>query len=183
MYDKAIDSMLEMHRLHVHAREASDERAHELHMHYASALTDTVRAQGRAIEQFAAPVGPSVDIATILPTGSTPALLTTEDANEIRDSQKLEWESISDLTLTTDGFKFHTNGLSVENPAGDGFLMARVTDPKFSEESNPYTNAAQRRSSIEVLARKGYKGGALSAIEIVEFKREIVTRSPQTRQD
>jgi hypothetical protein len=75
--------------------------------------------------------------------------------------------------LKTDGFKFHTNGLSVENPEREGFLMAEVADPLFAEESNPYTVASQKRAKIEVLARKGYREDKLSKIQIIEFIREV----------
>ena len=87
--------------------------------------------------------------------------------------QKLEWQSAGELVLKTDGFKFHTSGLSVENPDHNGFLMAKVLDHKFEDEENVYTEAAQRRSAIAVLARKGYKGDHLAAIEILEFLHEI----------
>ena len=95
-------------------------------------------------------------------------------ADAIRDSQKLDWEGLEPITLRTDGFKFHSNGLSVENPdKEDGFLMADVDDPTFKEDGNPYTLAAQNRAQIEVLARKGYKNGELKRIQIVEFRRRI----------
>lgn len=99
--------------------------------------------------------------------------LTTEDAEAIRENQKLEWSSINEMELKTDGFRFHTGGLSVENPEREGFLMARVHDPKFDEDENVYTEAAQERSAIRVLGRKGYKGQSLAAIEILEFRYEI----------
>ncbi|SCY03146.1 hypothetical protein SAMN05660666_00665 [Novosphingobium aromaticivorans] len=51
--------------------------------------------------------------------------------------------------------------------------MAKVSDPKFKDEENVYTEAAQRRSAITVLARKGYRGGKLAAVEIVEFLNEV----------
>jgi hypothetical protein len=61
----------------------------------------------------------------------------------------------------------------VENPEGDGFIMAEVIDPVFEEESNPYTSAAQRRAKIEVLARKGYKNNALAKIQVLDFISEV----------
>lgn len=75
--------------------------------------------------------------------------------------------------LRTDGFKFHSNGLSVENPEYDGFLMAEVVDPEFDEDGNAYTTAAGKRAMIEVLARKGYKNGSLSKLQILAFVREV----------
>lgn len=170
---KAIEAMADMNQAHLNARAESEARMHEERMAYIGTIRETLAMQGRAIQQFVAPIGPSVETATILPFKAAPALLTTADAEAIRDSMKLEWGAIEEITLRTDGFKFHTSGLSVENPEAEGFLMAKVSDPKFDEEENVYTEAAQRRSSIVVLARKGYKGGALAAIEIVEFVREI----------
>lgn len=75
--------------------------------------------------------------------------------------------------MRTDGFKFHSSGLSIENPESDGFMMADVADPAFLEEANAYTMAAQKRSRIEVLARKGYKNGNLAKIQIVGFVKEL----------
>jgi hypothetical protein len=86
---------------------------------------------------------------------------------------KVEWQPIDEMVLHTDGFRFHTSALSVEKPERDGFLMARVHDPEFLDEENVYTEAAQRRSAIAVLARKGYKGGELAAIEILELRHGI----------
>lgn len=171
--EKAIEAMLAMNRDHLAAREADAARQHELNMQYAAALREAINAQGRSVEQFAAPVGPSVNEVVVIPHAAAPARLTLDDAEAIRENQKLEWKPVQEEVLRTDGFKFHTNGLSVENPERDGFLMARVHDPKFDEEENVYTEAAQRRSAIAVLARKGYKGDELAAIEILEFVREI----------
>lgn len=171
--EKCIEAMGKIVKEMNKARDRSEQRAHELQQVQLAVIREAMAMQGRAIEQFAAPVGPSVNKATIYPLQGRPALLTTEDADAIRESNKLEWQAIAEIELRTDGFKFHTNGLSVENPDGEGFLMARVHDPRFEQEENVYTEAAQRRSSIVVLARKGYRGGILTAIEILEFKHEI----------
>jgi len=171
--EKAIAAMEALNRDHLVARDASERRAHELNMEFASAIRETLAMQGRAIEQFVAPIGQSVERAEIHAKHAPAALLSSEDADAIRESQKLEWQPLGEMALRTDGFKFHTSGLSVENPEHEGFLMARVQDPKFEEEENVYTEAAQRRSSITVLARKGYRGGELVAIDIVEFINEI----------
>ena len=170
---KAIGAMADMNQAHLNSRDASEARMHEERMAYIGVIRDTLAMQGRAIEQFAAPVGPSVEAAAVYPIKGTPALLTAADAEAIRENLKMEWHPIGEITLRTDGFKFHTSGLSIENPEGVGFLMAKVSDPKFEAEENVYTEAAQRRSAIAVLARKGYKGGNLAAIEIVEFVHEI----------
>lgn len=170
---KALEAMVEMQREHLAARDASEARLHELAMAQHDTLRETIAMQGRAIEQFVSPMGPSVESATIYPVRAEAALITTDDAEAIRETLKLDWQPIDELVLRTDGFRFHTGGLSVENPERDGYLMARVHDPKFEQDENVYTEAAQRRSSIAVLARRGYKGGELSAIEILEFLHEI----------
>ena len=170
---KAIEAMADMNQAHLNARSESEARMHEERMAYIATIRDALAMQGRAIEQFVAPIGPSVETATILPFKGQSARLTLAHADAIRESMKMDWGAIEEITVRTDGFKFHTSGLSVENPEAEGFLMAKVSDPKFDEEENVYTEAAQRRSSIVVLARKGFKGGVLAAIEIVEFVREI----------
>ena len=96
-----------------------------------------------------------------------------EDAAAIRANNKIEWDKIAPLSLETDGFKFHTSGLSVKHPDHAGYIMAKVSDPIFAEEENSYTEAAQRKAVIMVMARKGYRNGALAKIDIVEFTTEL----------
>ena len=50
--------------------------------------------------------------------------------------------------------------------------MARVRDPRFEQDDNPYTEAAQRRAEIVVLGRRGYKDETLTGIDIVDFLRD-----------
>lgn len=184
----AIKAMAEMNRDHLAARDASDARRdaneaqrdaqrHEEFMAMIDVLRTAVAGQQRAAEQFATPIGPSVHNATVFPSLDRPVTVDTADAEAIRDSAKLEWSSLREIVLRTDGFRFHTNGLSIENPDKDGFLMARVRDPAFDEPENQYTEAAQRRAEIVVLGRQGYKGSTLAGIEIVDFIRENSPKS------
>ncbi|MHA4837001.1 DUF7946 domain-containing protein [Sphingopyxis sp. MSC1_008] len=170
--EAAIKAMAEMNRDHLAARDANDQRRHEEFMAMIDVFRAAVAGQQRAAEQFATPIGPSVHNATVFPSLDRPVTIDTSDAEAIRDAAKLEWTSLREMTLRTDGFRFHTNGLSIENPDQNGFLMARVRDPSFDEPSNPYTEAAQRRAEIVVLGRQGYKGSTLAGIEIVDFVRE-----------
>ncbi len=171
--EKAIEAMAQMNRDHLSARDAEDARAHERQLAMIAALRETLAGQQRSLEKFVAPIGPSVQSAEITPRLSPPVVVSNDDADEIREFAKLSWEPLAELRLRTDGFKFHTNGLSIENPEKNGFLMARVLDPKFEEMENVYTEAAQRKSEIIVLARRGYKDGKLVRIDIVEFINEI----------
>lgn len=168
----AIKAMADMSRDHLAARDANDQRHHEQMMAMIDVFRAAVAGQQRAAEQFATPIGPSVHNATVFPSLDRPVTVDTSDAEAIRDSAKLEWTSLREIALRTDGFRFHTNGLSIENPDKNGFLMARVRDPAFDEPENQYTEAAQRRAEIVVLGRQGYKGSTLAAIEIVDFIRE-----------
>lgn len=140
------------------------------------ALIDILRigvlGQQRSAEQFVTPIGPSVETASVLAATANPVLVGITEADAIRDGAKLVWGPLEELTLKTDGFKFHTNGLSVENPEREGYLMARVRDPRFDDPENPYTEAAQRRLEIVVLGRRGYKETSLAGIEIVDFIRD-----------
>ena len=136
-------------------------------------LRQSIQSNSAAAINYVAPVGRSVDTATFQGGQNKPLAIGSEEAEKIREFEKLEWMTAGNLTLKTDGFKFHTSGLSIENPERDGFLMAEVTDPVFSEESNPYTVASQKRAQIEVLARKGYRDDRLVRIQIIEFIREL----------
>lgn len=171
--EKAIEAMVQMNRDHLAARDAENLRSHEKDMALIGALRETMAGQQRSLEKFVAPIGPSVTSAEIVPQLSPPVTVSNDDADQIREFAKLSWEPLGELRLRTDGFKFHTSGLSIENPEKDGFLMARVLDPKFEEMENVYTEAAQRKSEIIVLARRGYKDGKLVRIDIVEFVNEI----------
>lgn len=170
-FEAAVNAMVEMNQAHLDARDANDARRHEETMALIDVLRRGIEGQHRSVEQFAAPVGPSVESATLLPNFARPVSLDVPDADAIRDAVKLDWGPLEQLTLRTDGFRFHTSGLSVENPERNGFLMARVRDPRFSEPENPYTEAAQRMAQIVVTGRRGYKGDVLTGIEIVDFIR------------
>jgi hypothetical protein len=134
-------------------------------------LRFAIMGSGKAAADYVAPIGRSVDTASFL-SGTQRVDTDKSEAEEIRDSQKLDWSTLEKEVVTTDGFKFHSNGLSIVNPDRDGFMMAEVNDPAFEEESNPYTQAAQRRGKIEVLARRGYKNGRLARIQILDFIKE-----------
>lgn len=180
----AIARMAEMHRLALEAMvsvqrdtmqtiDRMDERRHEEAMGLQDLLRSSIRSSGAAAVDYVAPVGRSVDTATFVTGAAAPVLTNKTDADAIRDSQKLDWQAPGNEIVTTDGFKFHTSALSIENPDQDGFLMAEVNDPVFEEESNPYTVAAQKRAKIEVLARRGYKNGKLARVMILDFVREV----------
>jgi hypothetical protein len=165
----AINALLEQNQAHLDARDASETRQFLERMEFLAVLRAAIEGQRSAAEQFATPVGPSVERATAHFSRGRSIEINTEDADAIRDSVKLTWGPLEPLTLRTDGFRFHTNGLSVENPQRKGYLMAQVQDPRFDEPVNPYTEAAQRRAAIKVVGRLGYKGETLTAILIVDF--------------
>lgn len=176
----AMSRMLELSNAHLIARDKSEERmqeerrmAHEERMLSAQTLSDAINALGSAAEKFAAPVGPNRSVLEAgISTGhkNHTARIGTVEAEKIRESNKVIWEKSSLIDLETDGFKFHTNGLSVRNPEGEGFMMATVKDPQFSDDENQYTDAAQKRAIIRVRARKGRRNGVLARLEIMEFE-------------
>lgn len=173
MHRVALEAMSKMHSDHLEAVDRIDQRRHDEVMGMQGLLKACIVGSGKAAVDYVAPIGKSVDTASFA-AGEAPRLTTTKDeADAIRDSQALDWQTPQNEILTTDGFKFHTSGLSIENPDRDGFLMAEVNDPVFEQESNPYTVAAQKRARIEVLARRGYKNGKLAKIMILDFVREI----------
>lgn len=173
MHKAALDAMTQTQRDALSTIDAMDERRHQEHMGLQDILRRAIMGSGPSAVDYVAPVGRSVDTATFASGSNEKLFISRDDAEAIRDSQKMEWQNIGHETLRTDGFKFHSNGLSVENPEREGFLMADVNDPTFEEESNSYTLAAQKRARIEVLARKGYKNGKLTKIQILDFVREV----------
>ncbi len=168
----AINTMAEMARDQLAARDTAEQRAHERDMSHLDMIRHAIGMQQRPMESFAAPIGPSVAEGRIINSDGEPVVVNTAEADQIRESGKVMWSELKEIPLRTEGFRFHTNGLSIDNPKGDGYLMARVRDPRFEELENPYTNAAQRKSEIVVLARSGYKDGELVNIDTVDFIRE-----------
>lgn len=172
-FEQAIETMAQMNRDHLQARDLSDARRHDENMAFIQLLRETIAGQQRAAEQFVAPIGPSVRQARVVNDSFEPVEISGAEADAIRDSGKLSWGPLEQITLQTDGFRYHNNSLSVLNPEKEGFLMARVRDPRFDDVGGPYTEAAQRRALILVTGRKGYRDAALAGLEIVDFIAEI----------
>lgn len=175
--EQAIEAMVTMNQAHLASRDLSEANRHKEMMEMLDVVRRGIELPQRPIEQFAAPVGPAVTSAKVYPSAARSVLLDVEDAEAIRDAGKLDWGPLETLTLRTDGFRFHTNGLSVENPERPGFLMARVRDPRFAEPENSYTEAAQQMATIVVTGRRGYKGSQLAGIDIVDFIGELPPRA------
>lgn len=155
--------------------DAVDARRHEEMMGMQELLKRSISASGPAAVDYVAPVGRgrSVDTASFRSGQGEARVIDIEGADAIRESQKMEWRPIEQALLKTDGFKYHSSALSIENPDREGFMMADVVDPAFEAAQNAYTAAAQKRALIEVVARKGYKNGILAKIQILEFVREV----------
>lgn len=183
--DRAIEKMAEMHAKALETISATqkdalatidamDARRHEETLNLQEILKLAISGSGPAAVDYVAPVGTgrSVDTASFSAGTGEPCLVDGEAAEAIRESQKMDWHPIANIILKTDGFKYHSNALSVENPERDGFMMADVVDPVFEQEPNDYTVAAQRRAVIEVIARKGYKNGNLAKVQILQFVKE-----------
>lgn len=177
MHSLALETLAKMQGESTQSMIEINRQRHDEMMGLQDILRRAIDASGQSAADYVAPVGVSVDRATFVAGIAKPDETTVEDADAIRDSQKVDWMEPQLEVLTTDGFKFHTSGLSIENPTGDGYLMAEVKDPVFEEESNPYTTAAQKRARIEVLARRGYKNGKLSRIHILDFVAELPSYS------
>lgn len=167
--EAALQTLADLNRDHLAARDASEARIHDERMAYIDLMRQMLPHQQKPLEQFVAPVGPSVTTATFAPVGGASVQIDVDDAEQIRASEETVWTDLIEMSLKTDGFKFHTNGLSIENPERAGYLMAKVSDPRFDQPENPYTTAAQRRAEIQVLARKGYVREQLMRIDIVDF--------------
>ena len=171
--DKALETVEKIMLAQIAANENMDARRHEEIMRMQSILAMSIERLGPAAAQCVAPIGRSVETASFAAGSHEPARIGVNEADAIRASNEIEWGPIGEIELRTDGFKFHTSGLSVEHPDREGYLMAKVSDPAFSQEENAYTEAAQRRSRIVVLARRGYRSGQLQQLDIVDFVREI----------
>lgn len=173
MHEIALQAMSKMHENSLNVFNEIDKRRHIETMGMHDLFRRGIVSNGPAAENFVAPIGESVDTSTFYAGKAPASVIRLADAEAIRDSQKVDWQTPRQEVFTTDGFKYHTSGLSIENPETEGFLMAEVKDPIFLDDGNAYTLAAQKRARIEVLARRGYKNGKLSRIHILDFVREI----------
>lgn len=177
MHQAALSAMSRMHKETLSTLNEFDKRRHEEALGMQQLLLRGILSNGPAAANFVAPIGESVDSSTFYAGKAPASVVRLVDAEAIRDSQKVDWQTPKQEVFTTDGFRYHTSGLSIENPDSDGFLMAEVKDPIFEHDGNAYTLAAQRRARIEVLARRGYKNGKLSRIHILDFVREVDDRA------
>lgn len=173
MHQVALQAMSKMHEDSMNTLNEFDKRRHIEAMGMQDLFRRGILSNGPAAESYVAPIGESVDTSTFYAGKAPASVVKLADAEAIRDSQKVDWQTPRQEVFTTDGFKYHTSGLSIENPETEGFLMAEVKDPIFLDDGNAYTLAAQKRARIEVLARRGYKNGKLSRIHILDFVREI----------
>lgn len=170
--EAALQALADLNRDHLAARDASEIRSHDERMAYIDLIRQMLPQQQKALEQFVAPVGRSVTTATFTPANAASVQIDVDDAEQIRAAGEVAWSPLQEITLKTDGFRFHTNGLSIEHPEREGYLMAKVSDPQFELPENPYAAAAQRRAEIVVLARTGRVGDQLVRIDIVDFVQE-----------
>lgn len=175
MHAASLDALVNSQRDALAVINAIDARRHEELMEMPELLKRSIAGSGPAAVDYVAPVGRdrSVDTASFRSGAGKASWIDIDGADAIRESQKMEWRPIANAILKTDGFKYHSSVLSIENPDREGFMMAEVVDPAFDEEQNAYTIAAQKRAKIEVVARKGYKNDVLAKIQIVQFVREV----------
>lgn len=171
--EMAIQAVAKCAQDHLESRDKSDERQHEERMMMLGALRETMAKLGPAAVDAAAPVGDSVGKLQIGAGDNEPLEIDEPAAETLREKVPPEVGPLQEMILRTDGFTFHTKKLSVENPEGKGYLLAEVHDPIFSEQSNPYAMAAQRKAMIRVQAKAGYRNGRLEKIYIMDFGGEI----------
>jgi hypothetical protein len=121
-----------------------------------------------AAAQAVAPVGASVTQMRIV-AGGRNVEINTPTADKIKAGDKLDIRPMQEMVLRVDGFTFHNRKLSIEHPERSGFLDSDVQDPIFSQDENPYTQAASRKARIRVFAKPGYRGDRLVKLYIMEF--------------
>jgi hypothetical protein len=171
--ERCMEAIVEVNRQHLSARDEAEERHHEREMLMLQALTETMSRLGPASAQAVAPVGPSVRRIGFSSGGREVLEIDEPTAEQLREHGEVDWGELQSMLLKTDGFTFHTRKLNVEHPDRPGYLSADVKDPVFDQEANPYTQAAQRKATIRVLAKPGYRSGRLEKLSIVDFEGEV----------
>lgn len=171
--EAALEAIVRLNEAHLAARDKEGERSHEREMAMLNALVETRDRLGPAAAQAVAPVGPSVVRLGFATRGHERIDVDEPTADLLREHGEIELGELQSMILRTDGFTFHTRKLSVEHPDRPGYLLADVQDPVFKEESNAYTQAAQRKALIKVQAKPGYRSGRLEKLYIMDFGGEV----------
>lgn len=165
--ERHMHALLDLTRIHLSARDASEQRHHE-----------TLRL---AISAAAGSVTP-VAVSAVKSVGSSSSRLLVSGpngdgtevdepmANAIRSKAGDEVGDLAKFTVKVDGFSHSRRQLKIEHPTQDGrFLSVEVRDPVFEVSPNRYTDAAVNKNEISVLAKPIYRDGELRTLYIMDL--------------
>ncbi|WP_029936205.1 DUF7946 domain-containing protein [Sphingomonas sp. UNC305MFCol5.2] len=170
---KAVEKMADLMLAQIAASDRTDERRHEEAMGLQQLLGAVLEKLGPAAAQAVAPVGRTAKRVKFETDKQKAITVDNDDADKIRSGVAQEFGPLQEFVLRTDGFTFHTRKLSVEHPERSGYLLAEVDDPVAEEENNPYANAVNRKATIRVQGKAGYKNGQIVRLVIMDFGGEI----------
>ena len=168
--DKALDALLEMNRDNLAARDKSEQRTVE--------ALDRARSDAMALaERLAtpagnavAPVGPSARSVSFATGASLRHVVDEPMADAIRARGELEVSDLMTLTLTADGWVYHSRTLSVHHPERPGrFIQAKVRDPLGDEDGNVYADAGRDKATIVVQGKIARRAGEIEGIYIMDY--------------
>lgn len=174
--EQAMEHVSNLAAAHNEALRQVDANRHDEMMGMQAILQSLVERLGPAAAQAVAPVGPSVRRLWFFSSrrAELPQLeIDADDADRIREKADLEWSSLQQITLQTDGYIFHNHRLSVVHPQKSGFFSAEVDDPIADLGNNPYAVAGARKALIAVDAKLGFRSGELERIVILNFRGEL----------
>lgn len=153
--------------------ETVENNRHAETMALLSLLQQQIVKTSNPLSQAIAPIGRSVERLWLRFKNVPQIEVNVHDADVLRARAELEWQPIAIWKLKTDGFVFHNRKLDIEHPDRSGFFRADVEDPAAEMEGNVYASAAQRKASIEVHGRAGYRAGQLERLIVLEFLGEV----------
>jgi hypothetical protein len=172
--DKTLDALMETQRIHLAARDKSEER-------FVAVIENSRRDAMQLVEKLylasinaSAAVGPSARSFALF-TNHSPRFVVDEPmADAIRSKGELEVGDLQTLSLKADGWVYHSRLLNVAHPEESGrFVYAKVRDPAGEIDGNVYANAGRDKAAIQVKAKIARRGGEIESIYIMDYCGEI----------
>ena len=165
-----LDAMIRMREIDEAGRAASDEKWHAQMGAWRDQTLALLEKLAIPSRQAVAPVGPSANSVGFSSSESYALFVDVPMADAIRTRGKLEVGDLEKITLSVDGYTHHNKTLKIGRPDELGkFMSADVRDPNFEISPNHYTQAAESKRSITVMAKLAYRDGHIHRIYIMEF--------------
>jgi hypothetical protein len=179
--ENSLNAIMQMNRENLLARDRSEARMISLLEKQTDevgrARTEMYRLADRLVVpaiHASAPIGPSARSVELF-TETSPRLIVDEPmADAIRAKGELEVSDLMLMSVTADGWIYHSRILNVRHPEAPGrFLSAKVRDPLGEVDGNVYADAARDKATIMVKAKIARRGQSIECIYIMDYVERV----------